>query len=75
MLVCKVFLQKDASSRQCISQEDDLDNMGSAGSVNKQRYSHNTIYQAKLQVFRNQFPGALIVCANYWNAYRTVIET
>lgn len=54
--------------------EDYRDNIGCVGSMNKQSYSHNTIYQAKLQAFRKQFPDAIIVYADYWNAYRTVIN-
>ncbi|XP_074325411.1 GDSL esterase/lipase At3g48460-like isoform X2 [Apium graveolens] len=54
--------------------EDYRDNTGCVGSLNKQSYSHNTIYQAKLQVFREQFPDAIIVYADYWNAYRDVIN-
>ncbi|KAK1366473.1 hypothetical protein POM88_042034 [Heracleum sosnowskyi] len=46
----------------------------SVESVNKQSYSHNTIYQSKVEVLRKQFPDALIVYADYWNAYGTVIE-
>ncbi|KAK1357483.1 GDSL-like Lipase/Acylhydrolase superfamily protein [Heracleum sosnowskyi] len=54
--------------------EDYRDNIGCVESVNKQSYSHNTIYQAKVEVLRKQFPDALIVYADYWNAYSTVIE-
>lgn len=57
-----------------IFREDYRDNIGCVGNVNEQSYSHNTIYQAKLQNFRKQFPDAIIVYADYWNAYRTVIE-
>lgn len=50
------------------------DDIGCIGSANKQSYTHNTIYQAKLEYLRTQFPNAIIVYADFWNAYRTVMK-
>ncbi|KAL1812405.1 hypothetical protein ACET3Z_022470 [Daucus carota] len=57
-----------------LSGDDDRDDIGCLGSQNRQSYSHNTIYQAKLEDFRKEFPEAVIVYADYWNAYHTVMK-
>ncbi|KAK6123685.1 hypothetical protein DH2020_042574 [Rehmannia glutinosa] len=43
-------------------------------SANKQSDTHNTILKAKLNLFRKQFPQSVIVYADYYNAYLTVIK-
>ncbi|KAJ8752050.1 hypothetical protein K2173_001077 [Erythroxylum novogranatense] len=57
-----------------LTPEDDRDNLGCVKSVNNQTHIHNTIYQAKLQALRRQFPEALITYVDYWTAYHTVME-
>lgn len=57
-----------------LAPEDDRDAMGCVGSANNQTYSHNTILQAKLHDFRVRFPHAVIVYADYWNAYSTIMK-
>ncbi|RVW72037.1 GDSL esterase/lipase [Vitis vinifera] len=57
-----------------LAPDDDRDAIGCVGSVNKQSYSHNTILQAKLHDLRVQFPHAVIVYADYWNAYHTIMK-
>ncbi|KAM3381235.1 GDSL esterase/lipase [Capsicum galapagoense] len=57
-----------------LAPETDRDGMGCVGSVNKQSYLHNTIIQAKLDSFRKQFPQAVIVYADHWNAYSTIVR-
>ncbi|KAI9087597.1 hypothetical protein K1719_030467 [Acacia pycnantha] len=54
--------------------EDDRDNLGCAKSVNEKSYAHNLVLQDKLQQFRNQYPHAMIAYADYYNAYRTVMQ-
>ncbi|KAL2459513.1 GDSL esterase/lipase [Forsythia ovata] len=53
---------------------DDRDDMGCVGSVNKLTNLHNTILQTKLNDFRKKFPQAVIVYADYWNAYANVVK-
>lgn len=57
-----------------LSGDDDRDDIGCLGSANRQSYSHNANYQAKLEDFRKQFPEAVIVYADYWNAYHTIMK-
>ncbi|KAK9277907.1 hypothetical protein L1049_027464 [Liquidambar formosana] len=57
-----------------LSPEDDRDDIGCVGSVNKQTYNHNTILQAKLHDLRLQFPHAVIAYADFWNVYHTVMK-
>lgn len=52
----------------------DRDDMGCVGSLNKQSYIHNAILQSKIQDFRKQFPEAVIVYADFWNAYRSIVK-
>ncbi|XP_054821113.1 GDSL esterase/lipase At3g48460 [Prosopis cineraria] len=54
--------------------EDDRDDIGCVKSVNEKSYTHNLVLQDKLQQFRNQYPHAMIVYADYYNAYRAVME-
>ncbi|KAL7603956.1 hypothetical protein Lser_V15G17342 [Lactuca serriola] len=54
--------------------ESDRDDMGCVGSLNKQSYNHNTILQTKIQDLRKKYPEAVIIYADYWNAYRNVIK-
>lgn len=57
-----------------LAAETDRDDIGCVGSVNNQSYTHNLVLQSKLQQLRDQYPQAVIVYADYWNAYRTVIK-
>ncbi|KAK3043324.1 hypothetical protein RJ639_002567 [Escallonia herrerae] len=57
-----------------LAPEDDRDDMGCVKTVNSQSYTHNTIFQSKLQQLRKQFPNAVIVYADYWSAYRTIVK-
>ncbi|XP_059304080.1 GDSL esterase/lipase At3g48460 isoform X2 [Lycium ferocissimum] len=54
--------------------ETDRDDMGCVGSANKQSSIYNNIIQAKLDSFGKQFQQAVIVYADYWNAYSTVVR-
>ncbi|XP_059657282.1 GDSL esterase/lipase At3g48460 [Cornus florida] len=53
---------------------DDRDEIGCVGSANRQSSSHNSILQSKLQELRKQFPHAVIVYADYWNVYHTIMK-
>ncbi|XP_009596313.1 GDSL esterase/lipase At3g48460 [Nicotiana tabacum] len=57
-----------------LAPETDRDDMGCVGSVDKQSNLHNSIIQTKLDSFRKQFPQAVIIYADYWNAYSTVVK-
>ncbi|KAK4735151.1 hypothetical protein R3W88_009412 [Solanum pinnatisectum] len=57
-----------------LAPDTDRDDMGCVGSANKHSILHNSIIQAKLDSFRKQFPQAVIVYADYWNAYSTVVR-
>ena len=57
-----------------LASENNRDDIGCVKSVNNQTYTHNTVLQAKLQDLRKQFPQAVIVYADYWNAYRVVMK-
>lgn len=57
-----------------LAPENDRDSMGCVGSLNKQSYHHNSILQTKLTQLIKQFPNALIVYADYWNSYTSVIK-
>ncbi|KAI4336269.1 hypothetical protein L6164_014814 [Bauhinia variegata] len=57
-----------------LAPEDDRDDIGCVKSVNNQSYTHNLLLQAKLKEFRKQYPKAVIVYTDYWNAYRTVMK-
>lgn len=54
--------------------ENDRDTLGCVASSNKQSHDHNTVLQAKLNDFRKQFPNAVIVYADYWNSYVSVVK-
>ncbi|KAL6568034.1 hypothetical protein OROHE_003718 [Orobanche hederae] len=57
-----------------IAPSDDRDSLGCVGSANKQSCTHNAALRAKLNVLRKQFPKAIIVYADYYNAYVDVIK-
>lgn len=57
-----------------LAPEDDRDRIGCVKSVNNQSYTHNLVLQAQLQNLRQQFPQAVIVYADYWNAFRMVMK-
>ncbi|KAG5028158.1 hypothetical protein AAZX31_05G042800 [Glycine max] len=53
---------------------DDRDDIRCVKSVNNQSYYHNLVLQDKLQEFRKQYPQAVILYADYYDAYRTVMK-
>ncbi|GLU12764.1 hypothetical protein SLE2022_294230 [Rubroshorea leprosula] len=57
-----------------LAPEDDRDNLGCVKSSNIQSYTHNIALQAELTRLREQYPHAIIVYADYYNAYQTVVE-
>ncbi|KAI3759454.1 hypothetical protein L6452_07293 [Arctium lappa] len=57
-----------------LASESDRDDMGCVASLNKQSYDHNTILQTKIVDLRKKYPETVIVYADYWNAYRSVIK-
>lgn len=57
-----------------LSPETDRDDMGCVGTINNQSYIHNTILQTNIRNLRIKYPKAIIVYADYWNAYRYVIK-
>ncbi|KAI3785829.1 hypothetical protein L1987_44955 [Smallanthus sonchifolius] len=52
----------------------DRDDMGCVASLNKQSYDHNTILLTKIQYLRRKYQETVIIYADYWNAYRSVIK-
>ncbi|XP_071711783.1 GDSL esterase/lipase At3g48460-like [Rutidosis leptorrhynchoides] len=52
----------------------DRDDMGCVGSLNKQSSNHNTILQTKIRDLRQKYPKSIIIYADYYNAYRSVIK-
>lgn len=52
----------------------DRDDIGCVKSVNNQSYSHNLVLKETLQDLRKEFPHAVIVYADYWNAYHTIAK-
>ncbi|KAD4889056.1 hypothetical protein R6Q59_034054 [Mikania micrantha] len=52
----------------------DRDDIGCVGSLNKQSYDHNTILQTKIRDLRQKFPKTVIIYADYWNAYRSIVK-
>lgn len=57
-----------------MSPDYDRDEIGCVKSVNNQSYTHNVALQSALDDLRRQYPQAVIVYADYWNAYRMVVE-
>ncbi|KAI3504559.1 hypothetical protein L2E82_46427 [Cichorium intybus] len=57
-----------------LSPESDRDDIGCVATVNNQSYIHNTILQTNIQNLRRKYPKAVIVYADYWNAYRSVVQ-
>lgn len=57
-----------------IAPDTDRDDLGCVQSVNNLNHHHNTILQIKLHHLRLQFPHAVILYADYWNAYRTILK-
>ncbi|XP_030458295.2 GDSL esterase/lipase At3g48460 [Syzygium oleosum] len=58
-----------------LSPENDRDDIGCVKSVNDQTRAHNAALQAKISDLGKQFPDSVIVYADYWNAYRSVMKT
>ncbi|GAB4860527.1 hypothetical protein Ancab_035687 [Ancistrocladus abbreviatus] len=58
-----------------LSPSDDRDTLNCVKSVNQQSLGHNTILQAELRSLRKQFPEAVIVYADYWNAHAAILKT
>ncbi|KAE9601400.1 hypothetical protein Lal_00023775 [Lupinus albus] len=57
-----------------LASPDDRDDIGCVNSANNQSYTHNLALQAKLDELRKQYPQSVILYADYWNAYRTIIK-
>ncbi|XP_076938440.1 GDSL esterase/lipase At3g48460-like [Bidens hawaiensis] len=57
-----------------LAPESDRDDMGCVGSLNKQSYDHNTLLQTKIRDLRQKYPETVIIYADYWNAYQSVIK-
>ncbi|KAF8021553.1 hypothetical protein BT93_G1870 [Corymbia citriodora subsp. variegata] len=57
-----------------LSPENDRDDIGCVKSVNTQTSAHNAALLAKISGLRKRFPGSVIVYADYWNAYRSVMK-
>ncbi|KAH6830906.1 GDSL-like Lipase/Acylhydrolase superfamily protein [Perilla frutescens var. hirtella] len=57
-----------------LAPSDDRGDGGCVGSANNQSYTHNTILKSKLDALRKQFPSAVIVYADYYNAYMRVVK-
>lgn len=53
----------------------DRDELGCVGSLNKQSYNHNAVLRNKLTQFQKQFPESVIVYADYWNSYVSVLRS
>ncbi|XP_047309469.1 GDSL esterase/lipase At3g48460-like [Impatiens glandulifera] len=57
-----------------LSSDDDRDDIGCVGSINKQSYEQNTVLQTVLEEMRQQFPKAVIVYADFWGSYHEVMK-
>ncbi|XP_071703664.1 GDSL esterase/lipase At3g48460-like [Rutidosis leptorrhynchoides] len=57
-----------------LSAESDRDDIGCVASANNQSYVHNTILQTNIQSLRKKYPKAIIVYADYWNAYHYIMK-
>ncbi|KAL5544005.1 hypothetical protein UlMin_007789 [Ulmus minor] len=57
-----------------LAPEGDRDNIGCVKSINDEISSHNQALLQVIQNLRTQFPKAVISYADYWNAYRTVMQ-
>lgn len=58
-----------------LSSEEDRDDIGCVASVNKQSLHHNNVLQYKLHDLRTQFPHSVIVYADYWSSYQTIMKS
>ncbi|OVA20513.1 Lipase [Macleaya cordata] len=52
----------------------DHDEIGCAGSVNSIIKSHNDLLQKKVNEIRTQYPGCMILFADFWGAFATIIK-
>nr|XP_043606220.1 GDSL esterase/lipase At3g48460 [Erigeron canadensis] len=57
-----------------LSPETDRDDIGCVATVNNQSYIHNTILQTNIDMLRKKYPNAIIVYADYWNAYHYIVK-
>ncbi|PON85275.1 Lipase [Trema orientale] len=57
-----------------LAPQDDRDDIGCVKSVNSQSYTHNIAILNQLRALRKQFPQAVITYADYWTAYRAVMQ-
>lgn len=58
-----------------LAPSNDRDNVGCVGTANKQSYAHNTILKSKIHALRKQFSHAVIVYADYYDAYMRVMKS
>ncbi|XAR50284.1 Sinapine esterase [Bertholletia excelsa] len=61
-------------SLQIYSQESDRDDLGCVASENRRSYAFNADLQSTLQDLRTEFPDAVIIYADSWNAHRHIIK-
>lgn len=57
-----------------LAPETDRDRLGCVGSANNYTFRHNQAIKAKLHELRVQYPHSVLVYADYWNAYHTVMK-
>lgn len=57
-----------------LASQNDRDDLGCVASLNNQSYAHNAILQSNIQDLRKRFPKALIIYADYWNAFRSIMK-
>lgn len=57
-----------------LAQPEDRDDLGCVRSANQQSSTHNALLQAKIQDLRKKFPQALILYADYYQAYHDIIK-
>lgn len=57
-----------------LSTEDDRDSLGCAKSLNTPTYNYNIALLSILSQLRKQFPQAVIIYADYWNSYTSVLK-
>lgn len=57
-----------------LAPETDRDDIGCVATVNNQSYNHNAVLLSNIRNLRRKYPKAIIVYADYWNAYRTVMK-
>ncbi|KAL4566647.1 hypothetical protein LXL04_030767 [Taraxacum kok-saghyz] len=57
-----------------LASDSDRDDIGCAATANIQSHIHNTNLQTNIQNLRTKYPKAIIVYADYWSAYRSIVK-